>query len=263
MGTLGNFFGWLGEHLVVTLFAVLGTLLLLWAAVLRSWLLLRQGRSITILNRTLTPGVWRLALPLPLSRQQLQSIQTRDPRELHSWLIKNCGALDFEQTELRLDLQGRSTIPAVITNIRVKVVARAEPATGALVKSPSAGAVSSVALGFDLTEDALATAVQVVIDGPTTWSSEPYFRAGAISLNKDEPFVVVILARVSDGTVSWRLVFDIAVRRRTRSVTFPPEDRPAFVTTAAQREDFGQLWLAGVASLDSPPYLRPATPEAM
>jgi len=263
MGTAGDFVGWLGEHLVVTVFAVLGTLLLGGAAVLRSRLLLHAGRSMSIVNRTLTPGAWKLALPLPLSKQQLQRIKTRDPRELHGWLTQHCGALDCGQTELRLDLQGRSAIPAVITNIRVKVVTCAEPATGALVKSPSAGAVSSVALGFDLTDNAQAPAVEVVVDGAATWSSEPYFGAKEISLNKDEPFVVVILARVSKGTVTWRLVFDIAVRRHTRSVTFPPEDQAAFVTTSAPPKEFDQLWLAGVGSLDNPPYLRPATPEMM
>jgi hypothetical protein len=199
---------------------------------------------------------------MPLSKQQLQSIETRDPRELHGWLVQHCDALDYGQTELRLELQGRSAVPAIITNIRVKVVSRAEPATGTLVKSPSAGAVSSVALGFDLTKTA-APAVEVVVDGAATWSSEPYFRAREISLNKDEPFVVVILARVSKETVTWRLVFDIAVRRQARSVTFPPDNQAPFVTTAASPKEFDQLWLAGVASLDSPPFLRPTTPEAI
>jgi hypothetical protein len=216
----------------------------------------RWGRALIVLPRVEYRSVWTLAVPGLLTASALKNVPNINPNQIHSWLTETHDAADFGESEIRLYFESRTTAPITIDRIAAHIERRTTERMGALVKSPSAGALSAVLLGIDLSSDPPAEPVEVHRDGFDEWTETPYFRDRSIDIDPGKSEPINIQARSAGDAVAWRIQVQYRVAGRARQLMYPPTAERPFLTVALPKGSFEQFWLCGVAGLTHRPYLR-------
>ncbi|WP_165606819.1 hypothetical protein, partial [Mycolicibacterium iranicum] len=152
---------------------------------------------------------WEVAFDGPLP--STDDYPAGDPGypEVYSW-AKARGAIDVDESHLRLLLQNDGTERVTVRSIKAVVTSRLKPIAATYVMSPGAGTNDIVALGFDL-DDGDEVSAQPDIQGaaPEAGANLPFFSTKNITLDPGESTDVKITTRTTECFCEYR--FDIEV----------------------------------------------------
>jgi hypothetical protein len=145
------------------------------------------------------------------------------------------GAFDLRETHLLLMLEGRSVDPVRLTGMRSRVLARADPLSGAVVVSPSAGEQRIVATYFDLEQDEAPARSD---DG------YEYFGGYTLTLGRGESFFYRIIARAEHSACQWEIALSYSHRGAVHELVLDNAGQP-FRTSAESEQvagDYEWAW---------------------
>lgn len=117
-------------------------------------------------------------------------------------IVRDRGAAQVDELDLKLILQGQRSQPVVITNISTRIVKRDEPLRGTLLVAPSQGAYGSIdgCVHLGGTKPAMLASDH----GVCVQSSRPYFDGHYLTLDSGEQLVINLEVIANDATESAR-----------------------------------------------------------
>ena len=155
------------------------------------------------------------------------------------------GAVDIEDSHLRLYLQNDGADRVTIRAIRAKVVERLAPISQTFLRAPSAGANELIPLLFNLDKgDSVAASTPVSVRGSPTTSLESFFAKNNVSLNPGETTDIQI--GVSSHSCYCRYKFEVEIIKVDSTLTLEVGDsagRPLTIT--AQSPTYSDRWYDG------------------
>ncbi len=162
-------------------------------------------------------GGWEVAFDGPLPATD--DFPEGKPRyaEVYSW-AKTRGAIDVDESHLRLLLQNDGTDRVTIRSIAAVVTSRKSPLLTTYVMSPGAGTNEIVALGYDL-DDGDVVAAQPDIEPKSSEADAdlPFFSTKNITLDPGESTDVKITTRTTECLCLYK--FEIVVVKPDATTT--------------------------------------------
>lgn len=220
---------------VVTLLAaaLIGAFTLLRARVTRA---VHARHPVDISIDVIVREPWRLAFDkaMPPEAREIEGQQIPNTK-VYDWL-RGLGAVDVEETRLRVSLRSLSEETVVVRDIRVEID-RAAPFAGTAISCHAAGANSASLLVFELDEEA-PVAWEWREDG-AIWrvGDAPFFEQHNVTLAQNEVHDFIIFGRANNILARWKLLFDLEVGRHHETITVDDYGE-GFVTTGLAADGF-------------------------
>jgi len=176
-------------------------------------------------------------------------------RDVYAWLVAH-GAVDVDETRLRLRVRGLAGETVVIHNIRA-VVEHAPPYSGTLVHCPTAGANSATLLVFDL-DDPDPQAWEWKEDGSRTRvGNGPFFDSHTVTLTREEVHDFIIIGQAEKLLARWHIELDLEIGAHREVVTVD-DSGESFVTSGRPAGGYESslhwAWYDGQRFLPPPAY---------
>jgi hypothetical protein len=184
--------------------------------------------------------IW--ALPTSLTSEDIQVVEVDDlvgnahkQKDLEALLAQRNGVKigadsrgdERPHSELRLVVSGEHERPVIITGMRVNIIKRERPLSGALIFGPPEGIGENIEIGFDL--DARSQ-VAYSFDSEM-FLGKPYFATHHISLERGEQVVFSIRAFTAKHFCEWELQVDTIIDGKPEAFVVK-DGRRSFRTTA-------------------------------
>jgi hypothetical protein len=172
---------------------------------------------------------WSLAFSgaLPKDASEIEGPKSSG-HDVYAWLVAR-GAVDVDETRLRLTVRGLAGETVVIRNMRV-VVNHQPPYSGTLVHCPTAGANSATLLVFYL-DDADPQAWEWNEDGSRARvGNSPFFDTHNVTLSREEVHDFVVIGRAQTRMARWRIELDLKIGAHREVIAIDDSGEP-FVTS--------------------------------
>jgi hypothetical protein len=155
--------------------------------------------------------------------------------QVYNW-AKTRGAVDVEESHLRLLLQNNGPDMVTIRSINAQVTSRMNPIDTTVVVSPSAGTNDLVALGFNLDDGDLVSAQPEISaeSSAADRSNLPFFSTKNVTLDSGETTDIKITARTAHCHCLYK--FQVVVVKPDSTTTLDIGDangRPLSITALA------------------------------
>jgi hypothetical protein len=156
--------------------------------------------------------------------------------QVYNWL-KTRGAVDVNQSHLRLYLQNNGSDRVTVRSISAKVIERLSPMNTTYVQAPSAGTNDLVDLGFDLDSGDLVAA-QPEKTGPegsqADTSQLPFFSTKDVTLDPGESIDIKITTRTEHCHCRYNFEVEVVKADSTDTLDIAdPNGRPFAITARA------------------------------
>jgi hypothetical protein len=176
-------------------------------------------------------------------------------RDVYAWLVAR-GAVDVDETRLRLRVRGLAGETVVIHNIRA-VVEHGPPYSGTLVHCPTAGANSATLLVFDL-DDSDPQAWEWKEDGSRTRvGNSPFFNGNTVTLTREEVHDFIIIGHAGTLLARWHIELDLEIGAH-REVVVVDDSSVPFTTSGRPAGGYGSslhwAWYDGQRFLPPPTH---------
>jgi hypothetical protein len=179
----------------------------IWVMLWKTW---QRQRTVLVSVERIVEEPWSVVLPGDLPDSSDFEASHPSMIDVYNWLRKR-GAVDYQQTKLRLAIWNKSSEDVVlIRNIRVNVQ-RSKPVAGTWVHYPTAGANAVTMLMFDFDQHS-----------PVAWEWEedlgwqcvgvrPFFDDHNVTISKGDVHEFLIVGCTKHYLVQWRLIVDFKI----------------------------------------------------
>ncbi|WP_216896651.1 hypothetical protein [Nocardia alni] len=178
-----------------------------------------------------TPGLFALPGTLAGDALPLRDLAAQHP-----------DAVPVGTFEVKLILEGRRSRPAVITDLRARVLNQSKPVAGTLISVASAGENTNVNGCLYLSDPAPDLMTADPNQPGCSPTAKPYFAVHNLTLNRGEQMVIDVSAKVSRqwptpaqafGSYEWELVLSVVQDGKTTELTIRDGAQPFRLTSIA------------------------------